>query len=208
MHAMHINEIDLNLLRVFEAAQQVEIGRQADLANAKQMATLAEDFYVSLGMPKLPASFWTNTQFIQPRDREVVCHASAWDMNYQGDVRIKMCIAPTEDELTTIYHELGHVYYYLAYNDLPPLFQSGAHDGFHEAIGDTIVLSMTPKYLASVGLVGAQQQSVTPAHEEHREREPQVHRADVLVVGRVQPPPPAMGVVMCVIIVVIEYCTH
>jgi peptidyl-dipeptidase A len=105
-------------------------------------------------MPKLPASFWTNSQLIQPRDRDVVCHASAWDMNYAGDVRIKMCIAPTEDELTTIYHELGHVYYYMAYNHLPPLFQSGAHDGFHEAIGDTVVLSLTPKYLNSIGLVG------------------------------------------------------
>ena len=137
-----------------DPARQIEIGRQADLANAKKMAELAEGFYVSLGMPKLPASFWTNTQFIQPRDRDVVCHASAWDMNYSGDVRIKMCIAPTEDELTTIYHELGHVYYYLAYNHLPPLFQSGAHDGFHEAIGDTIVLSLTPNYLNSIGLVG------------------------------------------------------
>ncbi len=137
-----------------DAAKQVEIGRQADLANAKQMAALAEDFYVSLGMPKLPESFWTNSQLIQPRDRDVVCHASAWDMNYLGDVRIKMCIAPTEDELTTIYHELGHVYYYMAYNNLPPLFQSGAHDGFHEAIGDTVVLSLTPKYLNSIGLVG------------------------------------------------------
>ena len=56
--------------------------------------------------------------------------------------------------MTTIYHELGHVYYYMAYNHLPPLFQSGAHDGFHEAIGDTVVLSLTPKYLNSIGLIG------------------------------------------------------
>ena len=76
-----------------------------------------------------------------------------------GDVRTKMCIKPNEEDFTTIYHELGHVYYYLAYNEQPPLFQSGAHDGFHEAIGDTIVLSMTPKYLQSIGLVGEQQQS-------------------------------------------------
>ena len=71
-----------------------------------------------------------------------------------GDVRTKMCIKPNEEDFTTIYHELGHVYYYLAYNKLPPLFQAGAHDGFHEAIGDTIVLAMTPKYLQSIGLVG------------------------------------------------------
>ena len=119
------------------------------------MVKRAEDFYTSLGMPSLPESFFEKSQFLKPRDRDVVCHASAWDMNYRGDVRIKMCIQPNEDSFTTIYHELGHIYYYLAYNDLPPLFQSGAHDGFHEAIGDTMVLGMTPEYLASIGLVDA-----------------------------------------------------
>ncbi len=143
----------------------VDAGLSADLKTAEEMTRLAEDFYVSLGMPKLPKSYWKKTQFIKPRDRDVVCHASAWDMNMGGadkkspDVRTKMCIKPNEEEFTTIYHELGHVYYYLAYNDKPPLFQGGAHDGFHEAIGDTIVLSMTPKYLQSIGLVGEQQQS-------------------------------------------------
>ena len=135
------------------AAEISEITRDADLAHAKQMAKLSEGFYTGLGMPKLPDSFWNNAQFIKPRDREVVCHASAWDMNFAGDVRIKMCITPTEDDLTTLYHEYGHVYYYLAYNKLPPIFQTGANDGFHEAIGDTIVLSMTPEYLNSIGLV-------------------------------------------------------
>ena len=137
----------------------VEVERAAQLDIAKQMATRAQDFYVSLGMPKLPESYWENTQFIKPRDRDVVCHASAWDMNMAGDVRTKMCMKPNEEDFTTIYHELGHVYYYLAYNKLPPIFQSGAHDGFHEAIGDTIVLAMTPDYLRSIGLVGEQQQS-------------------------------------------------
>src|SRR5690606_1856799 len=125
----------------------------------------------SLGMPKLPETYWEKTQFIKPRDRDVVCHASAWDMNAGGrpaaegreavphDVRTKMCIKPNEEDFTTIYHELGHVYYYLAYADQPPIFQGGAHDGFHEAIGDTIVLAMTPKYLASIGLVDAPEQS-------------------------------------------------
>jgi peptidyl-dipeptidase A len=129
--------------------------RDAQLAVAKEMTQRAESFYTSLGMPALPDSYWQKTQFIQPRDRDVVCHASAWDLNYAGDVRTKMCIKPNEEEFTTIYHELGHVYYYLAYNKLPPLFQTGAHDGFHEAIGDTIVLSMTPDYLQSIGLVDA-----------------------------------------------------
>ncbi len=133
--------------------------RAAQLQTARQMTERAQDFYASLSMPKLPASYWERTQFTKPLDRDVVCHASAWDMNMSGDVRTKMCIKPNEEDFTTIYHELGHVYYYLAYNHQPPLFQAGAHDGFHEAIGDTIVLSMTPAYLKSIGLVGEQQQS-------------------------------------------------
>ncbi|WP_447585435.1 M2 family metallopeptidase [Pseudoxanthomonas mexicana] len=133
--------------------------REAQLQVAKQMTERAQDFYTSLGMPMLPESYWTKTQFIKPMDRDVVCHASAWDMNMAGDVRTKMCIKPNEEDFTTIYHELGHVYYYLAYNKLPPLFQTGAHDGFHEAIGDTMVLAMTPDYLKSIGMVGEQQQS-------------------------------------------------
>nr|WP_246387884.1 M2 family metallopeptidase [Chiayiivirga flava] len=135
------------------AEQQVELGRKADFESATAMTKLAESFYTGLGMPALPDSFYTDSQLVQPRDRDVVCHASAWPMNTDGEVRIKMCIKPNEEELTTIYHELGHIYYYLAYKDLPPLFQTGAHDGFHEAIGDTIVLSMTPDYLASIDLV-------------------------------------------------------
>ena len=139
--------------------EQVEIERTAQLDIAKEMAHRAEDFYVSLGMQKLPASYWDKSQFIKPRDRNVICHASAWDMDMAGDVRTKMCMKPDEESFTTIYHELGHVYYDLAYNKLTPIFQQGAHDGFHEAIGDTIVLSMTPGYLQSVGLVGPQQAS-------------------------------------------------
>lgn len=140
-------------------AEMAQVQQDAALATARQMTERAQDFYVSLGMPKLPESYWQKTQFIKPRDRDVVCHASAWDMNMAGDVRTKMCIKPNEEDFTTIYHELGHVYYYLAYNHQPPIFQQGAHDGFHEAIGDTIVLAMTPTYLQSIGLVGEQQQS-------------------------------------------------
>ena len=137
------------------SARLVEEGIGADFDIAKEMTQLAEGFYTELGMPALPESFYEKSQLIKPRDRDVVCHASAWQMNPDAsDVRMKMCIKPTEEELTTIYHELGHIYYYLAYKDLPPMFQSGAHDGFHEAIGDTIVLSMTPEYLKSLGLVG------------------------------------------------------
>jgi peptidyl-dipeptidase A len=139
--------------------ERVELEREAQLDIARKMTERAQDFYTSLGMQKLPESYWQKTMFIKPRDRDVVCHASAWDMNTEGDVRTKMCIKPNEEDFTTIYHELGHVYYYLAYNKLPLIFQAGAHDGFHEAIGDTIVLAMTPKYLQSIGLVGEQQQS-------------------------------------------------
>ena len=136
---------------------RVEIAREAQLEHAKAMTRQAEEFYTSLGMPALPEPYWQKTQFIKPRDRDVVCHASAWQMNADAtDVRTKMCIKPNEEDFTTIYHELGHVYYYLAYGKQPPLFQNGAHDGFHEAIGDTIVLSMTPRYLQSIGLVDGQ----------------------------------------------------
>ncbi len=137
---------------------RVEVARAAQLEMAKKMAARAQDFYVSLGMPKLPAGYWEKSQFIKPRDRDVVCHASAWDMDMEGDVRTKMCIKPNEEDFTTLYHELGHLYYDMAYNRQPPLFQAGANDGFHEAIGDTIVLAMTPRYLHSIGLVGEQQQ--------------------------------------------------
>jgi peptidyl-dipeptidase A len=123
--------------------------------DAVRMTKSAESFYTSIGFPQLPQKFWERSMLTRPRDREVVCHASAWDMDNpeQDDVRIKMCIQPTEEELFTVYHELGHVYYYLWYEDLPYLFQGGAHDGFHEAIGDTVNLSVTPAYLAKIGLV-------------------------------------------------------
>jgi peptidyl-dipeptidase A len=121
--------------------------------DATRMARSAESFYVSLGFPKLPVGFWEHSMLTRPRDREVVCYASAWNMDTHGDVRIKACIQPTGEDLYTVYHELGHVYYYLSYLDQPFLFQDGAHDGFHEAIGDTINLSMTDAYLADVGLL-------------------------------------------------------
>ncbi len=133
-----------------------EVSHKADVAMSVKMARTAEDFYVSLGMPNLPESFWKKSMLTRPRDRDVVCHASAWDLNMEGDVRIKQCIEPTEDQLTTIHHELGHIYYDLMYNPLPPMFQGAAHDGFHEAIGDTITLSLTPTHLNKIGLVPAQ----------------------------------------------------
>ena len=123
--------------------------------SAERMTRTAEDFFTSIGLPELPASFYEKSMLTKPRDRDVVCHASAWDLDMEGDVRIKQCIEPTEEQLTTIHHELGHIYYYLMYNDLEPLFQTGAHDGFHEAIGDAITLSLTPQHLKKIGLVDA-----------------------------------------------------
>lgn len=119
----------------------------------------AENFYVSLGFPKLPRLFWERSLLAKPRDRDVQCHASAWHMDGKEDVRIKQCIEPTQEHLMTVYHELGHVFYYLSYKDLPYLYQSGANDGFHEAIGDTVNLSMTPAYLHQIGLAGAVKRS-------------------------------------------------
>ena len=120
-----------------------------------RMVKTGEAFYVSLGLPPLPASFWERSQFVKPRDREVVCHASAWDIDDKDDLRIKMCIKVNADEFVTIHHELGHNYYQRAYNHQPHLYLNGAHDGFHEAIGDFIALSITPEYLVQIGLLDA-----------------------------------------------------
>jgi len=121
--------------------------------DAKAMTAYAEGFYTSLGMEKLPASFWQKSMLTKPRDREVVCHASAWDLDNLTDVRIKMCINPTHEDFVTIHHELGHIYYDLAYRKQPHLFKGGANDGFHEAIGDTVALSVTPEYLKTIGSI-------------------------------------------------------
>ncbi len=127
--------------------------------DAPKIVHRAEDFYQSIGFPALPKSFYEKSQLTRPRDRDVVCHASAWDLNMDGDVRIKMCIKPTEEEFRNVYHEMGHIYYYLAYNPIEPIFQTGANDGFHEAIGDTIQLSLTPEYLHTIGLNSVKEQS-------------------------------------------------
>ena len=120
-----------------------------------KMVKRGEAFYVSLGLDKLPDTFWQRSMFTKPADREVVCHASAWDVTFHDDLRIKMCIKVNEEDLVTIHHELGHDYYFQAYYRLPYLFQQGANDGFHEAIGDAIALSVTPSYLKQVGILDA-----------------------------------------------------
>jgi peptidyl-dipeptidase A len=150
-----------DLLEPYPGVSDLDVDSTLKTGNysPQEMVRSAEGFYVSLGMPHLPDTFWERSQFSKPADREVVCHASAWGLDGGNDLRIKMCIKPTYDELRVIYHELGHNYYQGAYKNQPPLFQGGAHGGFHEAIGDTVVLSMTPGYLAEVGLIGSAEQN-------------------------------------------------
>ena len=117
------------------------------------MVKIGEGFYSSLGFEPLPETFWERSMFTKPADREVVCHASAWDVDNKDDIRIKMCIKVNADDFVTIHHELGHNYYQRAYNEQPFLYLNGANDGFHEAIGDFIALSITPEYLVQIGLL-------------------------------------------------------
>ncbi len=123
--------------------------------DALKMVHTGVNFYSSLGFVEPAPTFWERSQFVKPRDREVICHASAWDIDQKEDVRIKMCIKVNGDDFVTIHHELGHNYYQRAYNKLPYLYLNGANDGFHEAIGDTIALSITPQYLVQIGLLDA-----------------------------------------------------
>ncbi len=119
------------------------------------MVRYGERFFVSLGFDPLPATFWERSMLVRPADRDVVCHASAWDIDFESDLRIKMCIEITGEDFATIHHELGHNYYQWAYAGLPFLFRDSAHDGFHEAVGDTVGLSVTPEYLVRIGLLDA-----------------------------------------------------
>jgi peptidyl-dipeptidase A len=118
-----------------------------------EMVRTGERFYTSLGFAPLPSTFWERSLFTKPADRDVVCHASAWDIDSADDLRIKMCIDPTEEDFTTIHHELGHNFYQRAYKDQPVIFRDSANQAFHEAIGDTIALSVTPEYLVKIGLL-------------------------------------------------------
>lgn len=131
-----------------------------DLLKAKgqtpvDMVKTGEGFYSSLGFDPLPGTFWTRSMITKPADREVICHASAWDVDNKDDIRIKMCTKVNSTDFVTIHHELGHNYYQRAYNAQPYLYLNGANDGFHEAIGDFVALSITPRYLVQIGLLDA-----------------------------------------------------
>jgi peptidyl-dipeptidase A len=121
--------------------------------DAKGMVHYGENFYKSLGFAPLPKTFWERSLFTKPADRDVVCHASAWDIDNKDDLRVKMCIQVRDVDFVTIHHELGHNFYQRAYKNQPFMFASGANDGFHEAIGDTIALAITPEYLQKIGLL-------------------------------------------------------
>jgi len=151
---------------IYDLVYQGEEGNSIDLTqiisdknlSEIEMVEIAEDFFLSLGFKPLPDTFWERSLFIKPQDRNVVCHASAWDIDSQNkDLRIKMCIQKNEEDFITIHHELGHIFYYQAYAGLPEVFQSGANDGFHEAVGDLLSLSITPNYLEQIDFITAEQ---------------------------------------------------
>ncbi len=118
-----------------------------------EMVRYGERFFVSLGFDPLPDSFWSRSMLVRPPGRDVICHASAWDIDFDVDIRLKMCLEISAEDFMTVHHELGHNYYQLAYRRQPFLFRESAHDGFHEAVGDTIALSITPEYLVEIGLL-------------------------------------------------------
>jgi peptidyl-dipeptidase A len=137
------NSQDFNLTELLKAKK----------LDAKGMVRFGEGFFTSMGFEPLPQTFWERSLFTKPADRDVVCHASAWDLDGKDDLRIKMCIQVDEGDFVTIHHELGHNFYQRAYKHQPYLFQNGANDGFHEAIGDAIALAITPQYLHEIGLL-------------------------------------------------------
>ncbi|MBK5910812.1 peptidyl-dipeptidase [Rhodothalassium salexigens] len=126
--------------------------KDADYDHMKMVET-ADNFFTSVGFEPLPETFYERSLFLKPEDRDVVCHASAWNLDDQDDIRIKMCIKPTADDFKTIHHEIGHNIYQRAYKIQPPLYRGDPNDGFHEAIGDMIALSITPDYLKQIGLL-------------------------------------------------------
>ncbi|MBZ5611343.1 MAG: M2 family metallopeptidase [Acidobacteriia bacterium] len=128
---------------------------KAKNAQPLDMVRYGEHFFTSLGFAPLPKTFWERSLFVKPRDRDVVCHASAWDVDAVDDLRIKLCIQINAEDFSTIHHELGHNFYQRAYDQQPFLFRDSANDGFHEAIGDTIALSVTPEYLKKIGLLAS-----------------------------------------------------
>lgn len=131
----------------------VTVRLRANRYDAKKMVQTGEGFFSSLGFEPLPQTFWDRSMIVRPQGRDVVCHASAWDLDNKDDIRIKMCTEVNDEDFKVVHHELGHNYYQRAYKNQPFMFQDGANDGFHEAIGDMVALAITPEYLRRIGLI-------------------------------------------------------
>jgi peptidyl-dipeptidase A len=146
--------IDIDpILRKHYGVDKDEVSHEEKEVAVKKMVKTAENFFSSLGFAPLPETFWERSLFVKPRDRDVQCHASAWDIDNEEDIRIKMCTEINGEDFQTVHHELGHNYYQRAYKDQSIFYKGSANDGFHEAIGDTVALSITPKYLKQIGLI-------------------------------------------------------
>ncbi|CRK96558.1 CLUMA_CG009925, isoform A [Clunio marinus] len=117
------------------------------------MFQLGEEFFTSMNMTAMPPEFWAHSIFEEPVDRPVLCQPSAWDFCNGADYRIKMCTDVTHKDFVTVHHELAHIQYFLNYHNNPKVFRDGANPGFHDAIGDAISLSITPKHLQGLGLI-------------------------------------------------------
>ncbi len=165
MWAQEWNNI-ADLVTPYPNEPSLDVGKalEAQHWDAVKMVKQGERFFTGLGFDPLPKTFWERSLFTRPRDRDVVCHASAWDVTWSGDLRVKVCLEPTEEDFVTIHHELGHDFYFQRYEKLPILFEAGANDGFHEAIGDTIALSVTPAYLRGLGLLGPARSAGSDEH--------------------------------------------
>ncbi|KAJ6635505.1 Angiotensin-converting enzyme, partial [Pseudolycoriella hygida] len=144
------------LTRPFPNASDVDVtSKMIDLEfDEYRMYNMSDEFYMSLGLPTSFVSYNPPSIIVKPTDRTITCHASAWDFCDGEDFRIKQCTKINMEDFLVVHHEMGHIMYYLMYKDQPQIYRTGANPGFHEAVGDTIALSVaTPKHLAAVGLL-------------------------------------------------------
>nr|QDC23064.1 angiotensin-converting enzyme isoform 1 [Cupiennius salei] len=121
---------------------------------ALDMFKMSEEFFTSLGLKPMTQEFWNRSIIEKPKDREIVCHASAWDFSDGKDFRIKMCTRINMEDLITVHHEMGHIQYDQQYAHQPAVFRGGANPGFHEAVGDVLALSVASStHLKKIGLL-------------------------------------------------------
>lgn len=140
-------------------AKGLNIDEQLKNYSAEWVVKKGEEFYVSLGFPNLPQSFW-NLSSLYPVSPDSGfkknTHASAWHMDFDKDVRSLMSVIPNTRWWSTSLHELGHIYYYISYSNpnVPIILREGANRGFHEAIGSMIGLaSLQSPFLKEMGLM-------------------------------------------------------